>query len=93
MEKIYLTLYLSLFLGFYVPEVYLYLTTGKSTKINWTPFEINSAFRFFINQIWMGWVALALCLNAFGADFIHYSTVTMLKIQFEVRIYWIYTMI
>jgi hypothetical protein len=85
MKRIYLTLYTTMLLGVFIPELIIFATTGKHSQLNWTPFEINTTFRFFANLIWLAWIAFAFCLNGFGADFILFSTITLLSIQFKVN--------
>lgn len=85
MKRIYLTLYTLMLLGSIIPEIILFATTGQHSNITWTPFEINSNFRFFANTTWLCWIGFAFCLNGFGADFILFSTITMLTIQFKVK--------
>lgn len=84
MKRAYLIFYTSMLLGTFIPEVILYSTTGQHSNLNWTPFEINSVFRFIFNFIWLVWIAFAFCLNGFGADFVLFSSITMLTLQFEV---------
>lgn len=84
MKRTYLTLYVLLLMGTFIPELLLHATTGRHSNMNWTPFDINTEFRFYGNMIWLAWIALTFCIDGFGGDFVFYSTITMLTIKFKV---------
>lgn len=84
LKKIYLTLNILLLIGIFVPELIFFTLKGKITFGNWTPVDISSVLSYTLNYIWFVWISFTFCLCGFGADFVLYSTVTMISIQFKV---------
>jgi hypothetical protein len=85
LKKIYLTLYTSLFFGIFIPQLIFFVWKGEQSLGNWTPFAVDSMTPFLINYFWLVWIAFTFCLCGLGADFILYSTITMISIQFKVN--------
>lgn len=84
LKKIYLTLYTSLLFGIFIPQLLYFILKGEQSLGNWTPFEVDALTPYLINYFWLVWIAFTFCLCGFGADFILYSTITMICIQFKV---------
>lgn len=84
MERLYGMFYVSILLGVFIPPLVNVIIKEEQIWLNWTPFEVNNMTRYFFTFNWLFWTSLIFCLNGFGSDFVLYSTITLLSIQFKV---------
>jgi hypothetical protein len=83
-ERIYGMFYVSILLGVFMPTV-ISIFQSEMIWLNWTPYEINSMTRYVATFFWLFLTSLIFCLNGFGSDFVLFSTITLLGIQFKVN--------
>lgn len=58
--------------------------TREATLENYVPFELDSDIKFLIYLIWIFWTNLSVSLAGIGTDFLIFSTVTLLVINFKI---------
>lgn len=85
MKRIYLTLYLSLVVFVFVPTVLKFLFTGEREMRAdlWIPFNLDTNIKYLAFNTWLIWIMVSFLLCGFGTDFILFSTVTCLSMEFQ----------
>lgn len=85
MKKIYVSLYLLLVNASYIPMTLMFLLHGEKVEIFefWIPFALDSTAKYVIYFLWSYWISATYCMCGVGSDFMFFSTITLLCLEFE----------
>lgn len=86
MKRVYATLYGLFLVSTFTPTWYKFFVYGKMTITNeiWIPFEIENGTTFMLFTVWLHWIATTFCICGFGTDFMLFSTVTLISLEFKI---------
>ena len=84
MKWTYFCLYAVMIFGVSIPNWIQFFTGVRIHEQFWTPYELDTTLRFVLTYTWLAWMSFCFCFGGFGADFVLYSSITMLSIQFKV---------